>query len=388
MFHSIASVIEIVAVIGAGSSAAYYFLCLWSAASFLRQQEMADKNVHPAQSYSPVSILKPLKGTDPEMYESFRSHCLQNFSECEIIFGVNAGNDPAIELVERLQKEFSQLAIRLVVCAQNLGTNTKVSNLVQMLPQARFQQIVVNDSDIRVPPDYLQRVTAPLADKKTGMVTCLYRGIANDSLGSKLESLGISTDFSAGVLAARQLQGIKFGLGSTLAFRRSDLNAIGGFEAVADYLADDYELGKRISELGLEVKLSEVVVETFLPHYSVADFLRHQLRWARTIRDARFGGYVGLGLTFGVPWALLALIFARGAAWGWALLAVILILRLLVAAVVGRNVLHDRQSLRCFWLIPLRDLLAALVWAFSFTGHTISWRGETFRLQRGKLVRV
>ena len=187
------------------------------------------------------------------MYESFRSHCLQDYPEYEIIFGVSDADDPAIAFVERLKAEFPQIPIRLVFCLKNLGANTKVSNLAQMVTEAKYEHIVVNDSDIRVEAGYLRSVAAPLLDPKIGLVTCLYRGVASASLGSRLESLFISTDFSAGVLVARLLEGgIHFGLGSTLAFRRNDLASTGGFEALADYLADDYEIGRRIAALGPE----------------------------------------------------------------------------------------------------------------------------------------
>lgn len=352
--------------------------------SFLRGDKKAGEGARPTQ---PVSILKPLRGTDPEMFESFRSHCLQDYPGYELIFGVSDPEDPAIELVQRLRLEFPQHAIRLIVCGEILGANIKVSNLAQMLPQARYEYLIVNDSDIRVAPDYLSRVLAPLSDPSVGMVTCLYRGIANQTLGSRLESLGISTDFCPGVLVARQLEGIKFGLGSTLAFRRSDLQAIGGFEAVVDYLADDYELGNRIAALGRKVELSSVVVETFLPQYAMRGFFEHQLRWARTIRDSRFWGYLGMGATFGLPWALLALILARGTLWAWGLLAATAVLRAAVGMYAGRSVLQDRQVLRLLQLIPLRDFLGVFVWLISFAGHTVSWRGDSFRLQKGKLVR-
>jgi ceramide glucosyltransferase len=264
-----------------------------------------------------------------------------------------------------------------------------VSNLAQMARQARHEYLIVNDSDIRVEPDYLRRVLGPLADPKVGLVTCLYRGIANSSLGSRLESLGISTDFCAGVLVAQTVEnGIHFGLGSTLAFRRRDLQAIGGFEAIADYLADDYQLGSRIAALGLKVKLSEVVVETFLPCYTLRDFINHQLRWARTVRDSRFWGYVGLGLTFGLPWAVLALILARGAAWAWALLALTTAMRIAVAVTVGKFVLRDRHLGELLGLIPLRDLFAVLIWLASFAGHAVTWRGQSFRLKNGRLSRI
>jgi len=370
-------------------SIGYYLICLYNAARFVREQKAAGAGVRPAQSTQPVSILKPLRGTDPEMYESFRSHCLQNYPEYEIIFGVSDPADPAIELVERLKQEYPQRAIRLVICSRNLGTNTKVSNLAQMWPHAKYENILVNDSDIRVEPDYLQRVIAPLQNNEIGLITCLYRGIASPTLGSRLESLGISTDFAAGVLTARQLEGgIRFGLGSTLAFRRSDLETIGGFEAVVDYLADDYEIGKRIAQRGLKVKLSEVVVETFLPAYTLRQFLDHQLRWGRAVRDSRRGGYLGLVLTFGLPWAILALAFTRGVLWAWILLAVVASLRLAVALTVGWSVLRDGQVLSLLPLLPLRDFSALLIWVASLFGHEVIWRGDVFELKDGKLVRI
>jgi ceramide glucosyltransferase len=270
-----------------------------------------------------------------------------------------------------------------------MGTNTKVSNLVQMLPEASYEHLIVNDSDIRVEPDYLSRIIAPLANPKTGMVTCLYRAIAGPTLASRLESLGVSTDFAAGVLAAGQFeQGIHFGLGSTLAFRRGELTAIGGFEKLADYLGDDYEMGRRISALGFNVELSAVVVETLLPPYRLHEFLQHQLRWARNIRDSRRGGYIGLGLTFGVPWALLALVFSHGANWAWALLGLVSAMRAAMALTVGWTVLRDRQVLRFLWLIPVRDVVALGIWFAGFMGHRITWRGQTFELRKGKLVRA
>ena len=385
MVHQAAKVIEALAVAGAISSIAYYALCLWSALRFLHGRQ-ADKSVRPTPA---VSILKPLRGTDPEMYQSFRSHCLQDYPEYEIIFGVSDPNDPAIPLVEKLKTEFPQRAIRLMVCHENLGANTKVSNLAQMVREARHEFLIVNDSDIRVEPDYLSRVLAPLSDPKAGLVTCLYRGIANSSLGSRLESLGISTDFCAGVLVAQTVEnGIRFGLGSTLAFRRRDLQAIGGFEAIADYLADDYQLGSRIAALGLKVRLSEEVVETFLPRYTLRGFVDHQLRWARTVRDSRFWGYLGLGLTFGLPWAALTLIFANAAGWAWWLLALTAAMRVAVAIVVGKFVLQDRQVMRSLIFIPVRDLVALVVWIISFAGHTVAWRGDRFRLEKGKLARI
>ena len=387
MMHSILRIVQIVAVFGTFSSSIYYLLCLWSAARFLRERKVV--NEAGAVPLPPISILKPLKGTDPEIYESFRSHCLQDYPEYEIIFGVSDPNDPAIESVKALQQEFPKRRIRLLVSPKILGANVKVSNLAQMLGEAHHSHLIVNDSDIRVEPDYLRRVTAPLADQRVGMVTCLYRGVAGPTLGSRLEGLGISTDFCPSVLAARQLEGgIRFGLGSTLAFRRAELEKIGGFGAFADYLADDYELGKRIFELGLTVKLSDVVVETYLPSYRLREFLAHQLRWARGVRDARASGYLGLVFTFGLLWSLLALAASRGALWAWSALAVTMFLRFAVALVVGQSVLRDRRILEYAWLIPLRDLVAVAIWFASLGGHTVTWRGDRFHLKDGKLTRI
>jgi ceramide glucosyltransferase len=388
MIHFVLRIVQIIAVVGVASSSIYYLLCVWSAWKFLREQEAGEVTL-PTSALPPISILKPLKGTDPEIYESFRSHCLQDYPEYEIIFGVSDANDPAVESVKALQREFPNRRIRLVVSEKILGANVKVSNLAQMLTEARYGLLIVNDSDIRVEPDYLRRVTAPLSDPQVGMVTCLYRGVAGETLGSRLEALGISTDFCPSVLAARQLEGgIRFGLGSTLAFRRAELEKIGGFTSFVDHLADDYELGKRIAGLGLTVKLSGVVVETFLPSYRWREFFAHQLRWARGVRDARAGGYLGLIFTFGFFWALVGLAASRGALWAWSGLVFTLLLRFAVASVVGWRVLRDGQIMRDAWLIPLRDLVAVVVWFASLGGHTVTWRGDRFKLKHGKLTRI
>ena len=381
------TLVWIVAVFGIVSSSLYYLLCLWAAFHFLSERK--GTSLQSSQAFAPVSILKPLKGIDPEIYESFRSHCLQDYPEFEIIFGVSDANDPAVKSVRSLQLEFPDRRIRLVVCPQRLGANVKVSNLAQMVGEARYDHLIVNDSDIRVEPDYLRRVIAPLADSRVGMVTCLYRGVAGKTLGSRLEALGISTDFCAGVLAARQLEGgIHFGLGSTLAFRRAELEKIDGFISVVNHLADDYELGNRIAKLGLAVRLSDVVVETYLPAYRLKDFVAHQLRWARGVRDARAAGYLGLAFTFGILWALLAVAAGATKLWSWGLLVSTLFLRFAIAVVVGGNVLRDRHVLKYFWLIPLRDLIAVGVWIVSLGGHTVTWRGEKFTLKNGKLTRI
>jgi len=359
----------------------FYLLCLWSASRFQRDGQTARSGVTP-----PVTILKPLRGVDPEMYESFRSHCRQDYPDYEIIFGVSEADDPAVQAVEQLIREFPRCKIRLLVCHEVLGNNRKTSNLVQMMAFARYDHILINDSDIFVTPDYLRRVMAPFARGRVGMVTCPYRGIAADTLGSKLESIGISTDFIAGVLAARQIEGgIHFALGSTLAMTRTALDAIGGLRPLVDYLADDFELGYRIAKAGYEVVLADIVVETHLPAYSFRGFFEHQMRWARSTRDSRRFGYVGLLLTFGLPWSIFAVLFAPLSWWSWTVLAAAVVLRAAVAIKVGVDIVHDRAIWRHLWLVPLRDLVAFWVWFASFADHTVHWRGEVFILKDGKI---
>jgi len=380
--------LEAVAAIGTVGSLFFYVLSALGLASFLRDTRQKLKQAPlPESQLPPVSVLKPLKGVDPEIWESYCSHCEQDYPEFQLLFGVSDTGDPAIEVVRKLQAKYPSLPIALIVCDPVLGPNIKVSNLAQMLPAARHELLLVNDSDIRVPSDYLRKVITPLADASVGLVTCLYRGIASPTLGSRLEALGISTDFVPGVLSARFLEkGLHFGLGSTLAFRRRDLEAIGGFETLLDYLADDYELGRRIASTGKKVELSAATVTTFLPAYTLQQFFRHQLRWSRTIRDARRWGYAGLLFTFGLPWALMTLLAARGAAWAWLLFGLTLAARLAIGLVAAEVVLHDRQALRNILLLPLRDLIAPLVWGASFLGNRIHWRGDVFDLKDGRLT--
>jgi ceramide glucosyltransferase len=382
--------IETIAALGTLASIGFYLLCGCGIASFLSHcRRNRVPSVLPERSLPPVSVLKPLKGIDPQIWEAFCSHCEQDYPEFQLIFGVSDPDDPAIPLVRKLQQEYPNRQIDLLVCQRDLGTNRKLGTLAQMLPAARHEILLVNDSDIRVASDYLRRVVSPLTDPTIGMVTCLYRGIASPTLGSRLEALGISTDFVPGVLSARLIErGLHFGLGSTLAFRRSDLRAIGGFEAIADYLADDYEIGRRIAALGKRVELSEVVVDTFLPAYSLRQFVDHQLRWARSVRGARRWGYASLILTFGLPWALLTLLAARGAVWAWALFAVTIAARLAVGLTTAVAVLDDAQVLRDLFLLPLRDLIAPITWAVGLVGNRIFWRGDVFYLNHGRLERI
>jgi len=372
---------------------------LWAARGFLRRRPLQSQ---PADFAPSVSILKPLKGFDPGMFEAFASHCRQQYAgEYEMLFGVSSLDDPAVAAVQRLQAEFpdqpGRRSIRLILCPEKLGLNGKISNAVQMAAQARFDYLILNDSDIHVSPHYLTRILAPFAslqptrpgiNKPVGLVTAPYRGIAHHTIGSKMEALGIATDFFPGVLTALMLdREIRFGLGSTLAVSRDALVATGGFESLVDSLADDYQLGLNIANAEYAVVLSREIVDTSVPAYSLSGFFAHQLRWARAVRDSRKLGYVGLIFTFGLPLAVFNCIASAFSLPSLALLSLTAAARLTVALSIGVGVLRDRQVLRDLWLLPLRDFCALWVWIWSFAGNNVTWRGEEFQLKDGKLMR-
>jgi ceramide glucosyltransferase len=330
------------------------------------------------------------------MYEAFASHCRQDYpAEYEILFGISSlpaftHIDPAVEAIQRLQSEFPNRSIRLIQAPEQLGPNGKIGNVVQLLPHARYEYLLVNDSDIRVSPRYLTRVmaefAAPRSNKPVGLVTAPYRGLSHGTLGSKLEALGISTDFFPSVLTSLKLDGeIRFGLGSTLAVSRPALEAIGGFAPLVDCLADDYELGHRIAQAGYAVALTREIVDTSVPAYTLPGYFAHQLRWARGIRDSRIWGYLGLIFTFGLPWAIFNAIASGFAIESLALLSLTCLARVTVALSVGVGILNDGQVLRDLWLLPLRDLFALWTWIWSFAGNTVTWRGQTFALENGNL---
>jgi len=323
------------------------------------------------------------------MYEAFRSHCLQNYPEYELLFGARDVNEPALELVKRLQQEFPQRQILVIQCPHGLGMNGKVSTLAQMVPEARYEHILINDSDIVAPRDYLRRVMGKFAGERVGMVTSLYRGLAGTTVWSRMEALGLSTDFMGGVLVAREMEGgIRFALGATMATTKNMLRTVGGLEALADYLGDDYELGARTAAAGYSVALADVVVETALPDYNWHGFWMHQLRWARNVKDRRHAQYFGLITTFGLAWGILAVLLDWRAWWTWVALGVISIARVFAALAIGRNVLRDPNVVRDLWLVPIRDFVALAVWIASFASDEVEWRGLKFRVRNGRLERV
>jgi ceramide glucosyltransferase len=392
MPHILAHAIEIATTALAVAGMGYFLASLLAARLFLRKRRT------PLADFAPgVSILKSLKGLDPGMMDAFRSHCQQNYSgDFELLFGVSSLDDPAAAAVKALQAEFPQRTIRLVECPERLGTNGKVSTLAQLACHARHDVLVINDSDITVGPHYLERVVscfvpAPQDAGKppVGLVTALYRGRAHGTLASRLEALGIATDFIPGVLLSKWIEGgLHYGLGSTLAVRREALKKAGGLMALVDQLADDYEMGARVSQAGYRVALTTEVVETSVSAYAWRGYFDHQLRWLRTVRDARPGGYVGLVFTYGLVWALLNVLASGLSPVSLWLLGLSFFLRLAQAMTVGASVLGDHEVLANLWLLPLRDVVAMGLWVEGFAGDTIVWRGERFALKNGRLEKA
>ncbi len=400
MPHVLAHGIELFTTSLTVAGMGYFLASLIAARLFLRERR------GPRAEFAPgISILKSLKGLDPGMMDAFRSHCRQEYAgEFELLFGVSSLGDPAAAAVTALAAEFPMLTIRLVECPERLGTNGKVSTLAQLARHARFEILLINDSDITVGPHYLERVVSCFATPAfaqeaaeglrpqatpVGLVTALYRGHALGTLASRLEALGIATDFIPGVLLSKWIEGgLHYGLGSTLAVRRDVLEKAGGLLALVDHLADDYEMGARVSRAGYGVALSTEVVETNVPAYAWRGFIDHQLRWLRTVRDARPGGYLGLIFTYGFAWALLNALASGLSPVSLWLLGLSFFLRLAQAMTVSAEVLRDHEVLANLWLLPLRDAVAIGLWVAGLAGDTIVWRGEHFFLKQGRLLKV
>jgi ceramide glucosyltransferase len=358
------------AAIPALAAAAYYCLGIVAAATW-RGRSGGGAASTPAP---PLSILKPVHGRDPQFYEAILSHARQEYPEFEILFGTNNPQDPALPDIRRLQREFPNRRIETVIVKSD-APNAKVGVLAELAKHARNPVLLVNDSDIVVEPGYLHAVTAPLTDPGVGLVTCLYRAAAQ-SLPSRSEALGIATEFAPSVMVARLLGVADFALGSTMVFRAETLERIGGFPAIANYLADDYQLGRHIARLGYRIEFARVVVETDLGGGSWGQIWRHQLRWSRTIRVSRSSGYYGYVVTHATLWSLVAL-----AAGQWQVAAAALAVRMAAGVWIGAGILKDRRVLRDFWMIPLRDLFGFAIWAGGLSGDTVQWRDRQLRLR-------
>lgn len=342
----------------AAASGGYQLLATVACLAFRGQARPAQR---PAEG---ISILKPVYGADSVLREAVRSHTVLP-GEYELLCGVREG-DPAADVIA----EFPN--VRMIPCT-TVTPNRKVGSLIDLVRAARYPILIVNDADIRVEPDYLARVTAPLADPGVGLVTCMFRP-EGDTAASRFEALGVATDLVPSMIVARAMGVKDFASGATMAFRRADLERIGGFEAIGGYLADDYQLGHRIHGLGLQCVLSDTIVATHLGG-GWGDVWRHQVRWARTVRVSKFWGYAGLPLAFATLWALA---LAAAGEWKWSL--TLLGVRMAMALAGGWVVLRSPDVLRLWVLIPFRDLFTAAAWAAGLFGKTVLWRGKRLHI--------
>jgi len=383
MIHDSAAWCYAVLVLAAAPLVYYALATLVALRFFKRERARVLPDFTPS-----VSILKPVRGVDFGSYENFASFCRQEYPDYEILFAVNDDSDPAVAVINRIIAEFPEQRIRLLVGAEHLGANRKVNKLARLAGEAQNEVLVLTDGDVRVGPNFLREVVAPLADKKVGAVTSFYRGIAEKNLGAEFEAVGASSDFFAGVLMAGWTEGISFALGASIATTKKWLGKMGGFEAITDTLADDYELGHRITKAGGEVVLSREAVWTMYPAQTLRSFWDHQVRWARTVRLCRPLSYVGLLLTQGFPWSLLAALVAPTKRIAAFYLLAYLILRFAMAWTVGIWGVRDEFLRRKIWLVPLRDAIHFVVWLASFGSNRIRWGNIEYAIRKGRMVPV
>jgi ceramide glucosyltransferase len=331
-----------------------------------------------------VTILKPVKGMDAGSYDNFASFCCQGYAgPLQMVFAAASADDPVIPVIQRLMADFPGHDISLVVNPSIHGPNYKVCNLINAFPRAKHDIIIVCDSDIKVAPDYLQSVVTHFADPQVGLVTSLYRTSNVHGIATALEATGFTAEMIPNVLVARQLEGLTFALGASMAVRREALADIGGFEALASYLADDYQLGNKIHRAGWRIALDPCFVESVVKAENLMTVLSRQLRWARTMRVSRPGGYLASGITLPFPAALLATLLAPSPAAGLAAALLLYGVRLGVCTLFSRRFVRDGLFPRWLWLLPLRDMLAFFTWALSFSGNRVEWRGSRFVLKPG-----
>jgi ceramide glucosyltransferase len=361
-------------------SLTYIFIIL-AAHSFFRRQHAAPRDFTP-----PVSLLKPIYGLDPEAYENFASYCRQDYPKYEILFAVRNAQDPATSVIRKLISDFPELPVRLIVTPETLGTNDKVSKLCGLARAAKYNLLVLSDSDIRVGPNHLRSVAAPFRDAQVGAVTSMFTGLPLRSLWPELEAIYLSTDFMPAVLMARQVEGVHFALGATIAVRRECLGEIGGFEALVDEAADDHEIGRRIAAGGHRVELVDASVKTWCCLQSLREFFIQRLRWAIMARQARPLGYFGLIITHGLPWTVVAAILAPTRPLALIFVASYLVLRMGVVWTVGIWGLRDELLKRRWWLVPVWDAFAFVLWLNSLFWSRVHWRGVEYRVSEGRLI--
>src|SRR5271165_2078572 len=362
----------------------YYVIAIYSSWRFFR---VSAAQPPAASAFTPpVSILKPVRGLDPDAYENFASFCRQDYPEYEIVFCVGDRSDPVLGVIEQVVHDFPECKIRVLFGSGRVATNDKVAKLARLSHEAQFEFLVINDSDVRAEPGYLRTLVAPLADPNVGAVTCFYAPTDEKTLVQHLQSVGMLSDFYAGILVAWQLDGVKFALGPTIATTRARLAGFGGYEAIENRPADDLLVGRLIAEQGCEVKLLPYSVLTVADYDSMRDLFNKRLRWIVVMRHMRPWGHLGLIFTLGLPWALAAAAVQPALAVAASYLGTYFVLRSAMTWLIGRWGLKHRVSWEKYALIPLWDAMATLIWLVSFTRSTIMWRGYKYFIRDGQLV--
>jgi ceramide glucosyltransferase len=364
---------------------AYVILCLLAIVRFRIQS--ADLPRHPSSEWPPVTILKPVCGLEKKQRDNLRSTCLQDYSEFQVVFSVQDPNDPAIPLLKEIQREFGPEKVSVAIENIRAGTNGKINNLLGALLHARHNTLVISDSDVRLKSDYLKAIVAPLSDPDVGYVCTLYRAVFADRWFEKMELLTLNVDFIPSVIFAHVSRTSKFCLGASIVLRHSSLNEIGGLETLADYLVEDYEMGRRIWSSGKKIVLVPYFVDIAVDFKNFFQWWNHQLYWDQNIRAARPAGFFASILTRSVPFAFFFAALHWGDTVGLSVLGVALGLRLATAGAIIVWAYHDHNVLKSLILLPLRDIAALVSWLLSFTKRTVLWRGSEFNLTRdGRLI--
>ena len=358
----------------------YSLLALWSAYRYF-----GHKTTGPDHA-PPVTILKPVMGMDAESFENFASFCRQKYPVFQIVFAAASRNDPVLPVIERLMAEFPDIDIVLVIDERRDGPNYKVCNLINAYPLAKYDLVIICDCDIRVGPEYLRRVCAPFVDPTVGLVTSLYRSPEVRGTATAIEAVGLTMEMMPNVLVAHALEGLTFALGASMVVRREALDDIGGFAALVNYLADDYQLGNKIFLAGWRLELSDYIVESVMKKDTFSHVFSRQLRWNRTMRVSRPGGFAGSGLTQPFPPALLALLVSGCSSAGVTAALLLYAVRCTNAILFSRCYLRDHLFPRWLWLLPFRDLIAFMQWFLSFFGNRVHWRGHDYRIIPGGMI--
>ena len=379
---------------GLVTSAVFAGIVLWSVPGTLRERRLALAQLAARPGFTPpLTLLKPLHGADPGLESYLETFFTQDYPAYEILFCARTANDVGLETARRVAARHPEIPVQFLwTDGKPDSINAKVASMELMEAHAAHEILVISDSDVRVAADYLRSVALPFADPNVGGMCCLYRGVAVEGgLWARLEAVGMSVEMSAGVLAARLMEGMQFTLGPTMAFRRETIRRMGGFKVTADYCSDDFILGNETYKLGQTVVLSHHSIDHMVLHSGLMGSLKHQVRWMKSTRCSRPKGHFGTALTFSMPFGLLALAACAWLGkpmWGLGLFAFAIATRLALSIGVGRLVVHDTSWFGLLVLYPIRDLMGFCFWAASYTGRRILWRGRVFELLPGGKMRA